>query len=507
MFALNKKISASIGAFAAAVLLLCGCAGKSAPDMVKKPESTKYSGENSGSNYVASRSESYSEDTMSFTETSVSSVTSSVSESKKTAPEQTSKATSSFSPDKVDTEKTSSYSGKNTVSERETSGTSGTVSSSDTGTSETESHTSSGETQKPMSPLPKVDHAVRLTENVPDNIKEIINRITSAMAEQLPVIDFADGEITQKELEDCLLLVSFTDLESTGVSSKYIVSVNANGYVSKLKLNYTKTLAQSEENRQKLRKTIDEIVSGCKATNEYEIVEYVHDEIIKRCSYDAKSENMLNAFGCLSDGKAVCEGYAKAFVLICSELGIESVPVIGTTTAPDGSEEAHMWDLAKIDGRWYHFDLTWDDPITDLGNDFVKYDYFGLSDQKISEDHKINQIPYFKYPEAVSENGGYFYKNGLSVSNADRGVELITDEINKKVSSGERFVRIQVTDEKEFEKLNKMLFEPDGSGNKLIFKILYQARDDVGTKNFDPSGYKKLVSDEKNILTLILKFK
>ena len=59
----------------------------------------------------------------------------------------------------------------------------------------------------------------------------------------------------------------------------------------------------------------------------------------------------------------VCEGYARAFKLICDELNIPCVLVSGTGTNSSGQPEAHMWNYVQIDNKWYAVDVTWDDPI------------------------------------------------------------------------------------------------------------------------------------------------
>ncbi len=30
------------------------------------------------------------------------------------------------------------------------------------------------------------------------------------------------------------------------------------------------------------------------------------------------------------------------------------------------SNEEHIWNLVYLNGKWYHLDLTWDDPISDI---------------------------------------------------------------------------------------------------------------------------------------------
>ncbi|WP_459195744.1 hypothetical protein [Wukongibacter baidiensis] len=45
----------------------------------------------------------------------------------------------------------------------------------------------------------------------------------------------------------------------------------------------------------------------------------------------------------------------------------------------------HEWNIVNIDGKCYHVDLTWNDADNELLP--ISYDYFNISDEKISEDH------------------------------------------------------------------------------------------------------------------------
>ena len=38
--------------------------------------------------------------------------------------------------------------------------------------------------------------------------------------------------------------------------------------------------------------------------------------------------------------------------------------MIGTADEID-----HAWNLVELDGKWYHLDATWDDPMPDQGED------------------------------------------------------------------------------------------------------------------------------------------
>lgn len=58
----------------------------------------------------------------------------------------------------------------------------------------------------------------------------------------------------------------------------------------------------------------------------------------------------------------VCDGYAKAFKILCDQLSLPCVLQVS---------EKHMWNAVKMDdGEWYNLDLTWDD------GEEISYDYF-----------------------------------------------------------------------------------------------------------------------------------
>lgn len=59
----------------------------------------------------------------------------------------------------------------------------------------------------------------------------------------------------------------------------------------------------------------------------------------------------------------VCEGYAKAFKVLCDQLGVPAVCVSGLSDK-SRTGSGHMWNLAQIGGAWYLVDVTWDDSDT-----------------------------------------------------------------------------------------------------------------------------------------------
>ena len=63
----------------------------------------------------------------------------------------------------------------------------------------------------------------------------------------------------------------------------------------------------------------------------------------------------ITAYGALQNNLAICGGYAQAFQLLLEQAGIPCITVTGQLGG-----ENHMWNLARIDGRWRYFDPTSD---------------------------------------------------------------------------------------------------------------------------------------------------
>lgn len=175
----------------------------------------------------------------------------------------------------------------------------------------------------------------------------------------------------------------------------------------------------------------DKILAGINPDfSEYEVVKYLHDTILDRVSYDDSAyedkrshfcnkgqytvpEEYHSAFSILgfyTRDTFVCAGYAKLFQYLLSKVGVWSTYVTGRSR-----DEGHAWNIVQLDGEYYQFDLTWDDPSTEKGEpDLMQYDYFGVSTEEISRDHTIEtEILKSPYPECTAGKYNYHRYNGL----------------------------------------------------------------------------------------------
>ena len=104
----------------------------------------------------------------------------------------------------------------------------------------------------------------------------------------------------------------------------------------------------------------------------------LHDYLCLNFSYDEslKSNNM---YSFLNEGMGTCQGYTYTYMEMLRAVGIEC-----TFAASDSM--VHIWNLVKLDGVWYHVDVTWDDTPEVFG--ICESDNFLKSDKAISTNHR-----------------------------------------------------------------------------------------------------------------------
>lgn len=226
-------------------------------------------------------------------------------------------------------------------------------------------------------------------------------------------------------------------------SIKWNITGSANNYNLSIKVNYIST----DDERKETAKLIDSILSSIirPYMNDHEKVKTVHDYIIKNGQYDTQLK-LYSEYNLLKDGKSVCNGYALLTYDMLKKLGIPVKLVSGTSD----SNQPHIWNLVKLGDYWFHLDTTWDDPVPDK-KETVSYNYYLLTDDEISKDHKISKnqnLPkaykkYYKYLKdlIISEKNNYSYKKiltetGLDIYNEENtasNINELTDILENKI--------------------------------------------------------------------------
>ena len=111
---------------------------------------------------------------------------------------------------------------------------------------------------------------------------------------------------------------------------------------------------------------------------------------------------------------------------MAKEVGISSILISGKATNSLGTG-GHAWNLVNVDGKLYHIDTTWDDPVSSDGRDLLRYKYFLIDDQTMSLNHIWERK---NYPEAnngclnegLDIEGYNNYYNNTSNNNDNKSV-------------------------------------------------------------------------------------
>ena len=137
------------------------------------------------------------------------------------------------------------------------------------------------------------------------------------------------------------------------------------------------------EYKEKLAEAVDNFeVQG---STRYEQLKSIHDTISKFTYYDINADFAHSCIGGLVEPGAVCEGYSKAFKIICDKLQIPCVCIFGNYDETENS--AHMWNYVQMeDGNWYGVDVTWDDYDGSYGYETI-YDFFMKGSNSFFEKH------------------------------------------------------------------------------------------------------------------------
>ncbi|MFJ7738321.1 transglutaminase domain-containing protein [Lysinibacillus sp. NPDC097287] len=180
-------------------------------------------------------------------------------------------------------------------------------------------------------------------------------------------------------------------IESTSVSTDSVGNI-------KLKIKYLTNKAQEEIVQKKVDQVLANIITPSMTT--FEKVKVVNDYIVSNAKYgESTKSSPHSAHALLMEGQAVCQGYALLTYKMLNQIGVDVQYVVGFVNG----NEAHAWNLVKIDGKWYHLDTTWNDPLPNRVG-ASSYDYFLVTDTQLKKDHTWVTSD---YPAATSTTYSY----------------------------------------------------------------------------------------------------
>ncbi len=284
-----------------------------------------------------------------------------------------------------------------------------------------------------------------------EDIKNAWDAMTAAMVNWEKEVDLSGFHLTEEDMKRIWPDVAQDNPDLFYVLDGTYYTSTANGIVEKCVFTYNPQYDQSSvaEYRTAIDRAFSEVI-GNHMTDEQKATA-LHDYLVQHMIYDQNANNNLgiekrNAYEALVNGIGVCQGYTLAYAALLKTAGIE-------VDYCKSKSMNHIWNYVKLDGNWYHADLTYDDATaaSQTGETgYVKHDYFLLSDfamQGKSRTWDSNHITCAdtKYDNSwhktapiresaiYAVNGNSYYLKGETVvNNADicRGASLMKRDAN-----------------------------------------------------------------------------
>ena len=221
--------------------------------------------------------------------------------------------------------------------------------------------------------------------------KIVYEEILESYLQFKPDLSTRVNKLTTDELDIAFRAVVLDHPEVFWIKSYSSVNFGDKVRTSKIiVLNYYYSEEQAIELKNEVQTVYISIIEKANTyRNDEDKVKFVYDKLIKMGTYtndenvdSGKYQSFISIF---KDGKTVCSGFSYAFKFIMDNLGIESNIIIDIQ---DEIKDSHMWNMVKLNDKWYNLDITYDDSSTEeLG--YPTYDYYLKNNDEFYKTHKI----------------------------------------------------------------------------------------------------------------------
>lgn len=255
------------------------------------------------------------------------------------------------------------------------------------------------------------------------NVAGFNKTVSDGIKAQSSVIDVSSYGILEKDIHTLYYNLSYSDPYLFGGKFTSYGVRPSDRVVTKLYFSYSFSAGAVNSYNSRLTTEVNKVLSGITSNmTQAQKALYVHDYFVANYSYDYNAYKKLEAgqedavpalhytaVGVMVNKTGVCQGYALAYKYVMNRLGIQCEMVTS-------DDMRHAWNIVKIDGAYYHVDVSWDDPTYDtIGG--ASHKYFLLSDGAIqgSAYGRTRHTGYErKYPATSTKYDNYFWKDVTS---------------------------------------------------------------------------------------------
>lgn len=156
--------------------------------------------------------------------------------------------------------------------------------------------------------------------------------------------------------------------------------------------------------------------------NAYAYEELAEFDRLKENNELKKSDYVIyTAYSVFKNNRAVCQGNSIALKGIYDALNEQLKQELGTdediieTAFCSSDKLEHLWNIVKLDGKWYHLDVTWDD-IAQY-EEYALHEYFLVSSDQMTDHIKDGDCDwdYCSFENIVCDDkkyeDGYFFND------------------------------------------------------------------------------------------------
>ena len=241
---------------------------------------------------------------------------------------------------------------------------------------------------------------------VTDELREYLMRQLYAFNERIDISRFS---IPFSEIEK---LHNYIWRELPECFHVYKLGYYSGDPVPALHVEYSMEPDEYYQKLQECKTAAETLISGIEGNDSLSDVEkalLIHDRLALHNEYDYTFANDSNTiYAALVKRNSVCDGYSKAYSYLLRLVGMECISCISI-------ELDHSWNLVKIDGEYYHVDVTWDDPSWARGSrgvvGQVYHQNFLLSNEGIRNTPKKHEASDYYAPATSTKYDGYFWQN------------------------------------------------------------------------------------------------
>lgn len=201
--------------------------------------------------------------------------------------------------------------------------------------------------------------------------------------------------------------------------------------IDKINSEYLTTTANSKEEYEEHEKVHDKIKEIARSItdegdSDFEKVKKIYDYLISHTEYRYSKDGIYEK-SLYNKFYMDCTGYAEFMNLALNSVGVECFSAEDFT-------HGHVWNIVKIEDKYYHLDATYSD--TSSWEDTSKYRYFLVSDEFMLADHR-----FFTPEKSVKCNENYDLTGVVLESDViHRG--LLGEQINN-IEEGHRIGEIK----------------------------------------------------------------